>query len=134
MDTLRRIGIWFLVLQSAGAALWWLVICFSSSMRTLFFPFVTSRLVFIAVSVPDLVLYSGAGVLAAYALAQRKRWVIPLVALHTGAAFYAGLYCWTLALTSGSGWIGTVLMTPSLLFLPYLLVRLYHHEATSNEE
>lgn len=131
MNALRRAGVLYLSIQSAGAALWWIGLCVFPSLRPLYLPFIASPSVFFAVGAPDVALYVGAGFVAAYALAKRKRWATTVIALHTGAVCYAGLYCLALSLSSGAGWRATALMTPSLLFSPFLLARLYREAETT---
>jgi hypothetical protein len=73
--------------------------------------------------VPDLLLVAGAGFLSGWGIRRRLAWGWPVLCVHCGAAVYAALYTLSVPLLGG-GWLGAVLMSPSLLVTPYLTWRL----------
>ena len=127
VPTLRRLGIVFLTLQSAGGIGWWLLLWTHPPSRVAFRAPGTSDAALFAFFVPDLIFYIGLGLGCAYGLARRAAWAWPLLCVHAGAAAYAALYTLTLPLFSHANVLGAILMAPSLFVPPYLAWRLRPH-------
>jgi hypothetical protein len=121
---LRKVGIAFLIVQSTGVLLWWALMLLFPAARTSFLAPGAPDTTLFAFFLADLLLYAGGSFLAAYGLARDRRWAWPVLCAHAGAAVYATLYGLALPLFSGGGWLGAVLMAPSLLFLPVLVWQL----------
>lgn len=112
----------YLVLQSGGAACWWVLLAVWPPSRRYFHVQEASELSLWAFLLPDAVLFIGLGFLAAWGLAYRRWWAWLVLIAHAGAAAYAALYCWSLTLVSGGqAWAAAILMTPALVF-PGVLV------------
>ncbi len=121
---LRRLAVLFLILQGAGVVAWWVVIGLFPAARG---PFLapdapdTTLLAFVG---SDLALYAGGSIVAAIGLARRRRWAWGALCVHAGAGVYAALYGLALPLFSGGGWLGAIMMSPSLVVLPVLVWKL----------
>ncbi len=72
----------------------------------------------LAFFVPDLLIYAGGALVVAYGLMRQSAWAWPVLCINAGAAVYAAVYALTLPLVSGGGWLGAVMMLPSLVVLP----------------
>ncbi|MBV9864456.1 MAG: hypothetical protein JO316_03850 [Abitibacteriaceae bacterium] len=124
-SNLRTLAIWFLVIEGVGSLIWWSALILTPASRAAFMFPGTSDATLLAFMGADLILFTGASLLSAYGLQQKRKWAWPVLCLHTGAAVYATLYCLALSLLSGGGWIGTIMMAPCLVVLPYLTWNLY---------
>lgn len=123
--TLRRFAVAYLLAQAFGAAVWWGLLLAWPPSRGPFLAKTAPDVTLLAFGVADGVLFIGTSSACAFGLSARRGWAWPLLCVHAGAAGYAALYCWTLtALTGGDGWLGTVLMSPSLVLPGVLAVRL----------
>jgi hypothetical protein len=111
---IRRLVVWFLMLQAAGTSIWWVVLLLYPASRqpyladgapdSTLFPFV----------VPDMVFYILGSLIVAWGLARKKPWAWPVLCVHTGAIVYSALYGLALPLLSGGGW-GSLMMLPSAI-------------------
>jgi hypothetical protein len=120
--SLRRLAIGFLFAQAVGASLWWVVLIAWPASRPYFRAHDAPDSTLLAFAVADSLLFIGTSFGSAIGYWKQRRWAWPVLCVHTGAACYAALYCWTLtALTGGDAWLGAVLMTPSLVVPPLLL-------------
>lgn len=123
--SLRRLAIGFLFAQAIGASVWWVVLFAWPASRQHFRAHDAPDSSLLAFAVADGLLFIGTSFGSAIGYWKRRRWAWPVLCVHTGAACYAALYCWTLtAITGGDGWLGVMLMTPSLVVPPLLLWRL----------
>ena len=123
--TVRRFGIAFLVAQAVGATVWWTLLLGWPPARLPFKTADASDVTLLAFGVADVLLFVGTSAASGYGFAMNRRWAWPALCVHTGAAGYAGLYCWTLAaLTGGDGVLGAVLMSPALVVPGWLVWRL----------
>lgn len=119
---LRRFAICFLTLEGLGGLAWWVGLAASPTFRSHFRPADAPDSTLLAFAPGDLMLFVGAGLLAAVGLARRSRWAWPVLVAHTAVAGYAAFYCLTLTLiTGGDAWLAAVLMAPSLVVLPVLV-------------
>jgi len=116
----RPLAIAYLVLQGLGAVTWWVLLLTWPAARQPFLADGAPDSTLLAFGGADLSLYAGLSLLCAYGLARGRRWAWPLLLVHVGAAAYAALYCLALPVVSGRGWLGAVLMAPSLV-VPGLL-------------
>ena len=105
--------------HSLAAVPWWIAIIADPSFRRWFLPAVVPDGALLAFAVPDVVLFSGAGLAAAYGLRNHRGWACDVLLLHTGAACYAALYTWQQAIQANQAWPAAVAMLPSLILLPY---------------
>ena len=122
MKTLRGLGIAFLCAQTVGAFAWWCSLLIWPASRGWFMARGAPDAVLLAFAIPDAFLFLGAAAASAFGLWSHRSWAWPLLCVHSGAAGYAALYCWCLVvLTNGDGWLGAVLMSPSLIVLPTLV-------------
>jgi hypothetical protein len=122
MPRVRRLTVCYLILQSLGASGWWVMLLVWPETRRAFVAESSPDAVLLAFSVPDAVLFIGAGLLAALGIARDRQWAKLALATHTGAAAYAGLYCLTLTLlTGGQALLGAILMAPSVVFPAWFL-------------
>jgi hypothetical protein len=123
--TVARLGQLYLALQGVLALAWWVMLLVAPDTRRHFLAPAAPDITLLAFLIPDVVLFAGAALLAAYGLARGAAWAWPVLCLHAGAAAYAALYCIGLTvLTRGGGWLGAVLMAPSLVVPPWLAWRL----------
>jgi len=63
-----------------------------------------------ALAPADLVVFAGAALAGAIAVARRSKLAPALAAAHSGAAWYAGLWTVAAAAADGEGWLGAGLM------------------------
>ena len=125
-ESVRRLGQIYLVLQSVGAAAWWVMLLAQPATRQHFLAPRAPDETLIAFLLPDVVLFIGAGFAAAWALGatDRRPWGWPVLCVHAGAAAYAAMYCIALAALTGAAWAGAAMMAPSLVVTPWLAWRL----------
>ena len=118
---LLRLGALYLLIQAAGASLWWLILYFYPQSRVYFRPHNMPDASLLAFFLPDIIFFVGAAVWAAIRLWRApQRALIPL-ALHVGAASYAALYCLQQWLMTGEAAIAALAMAPSLIISAILL-------------
>jgi hypothetical protein len=129
---MHKLLVAFLLVQGSGVVGWWGLLLALPSTQGLFLAPGAPASTLLAFGGADLLLYAGGSVVAAYGLARRRAWGWPALCVHTGAAGYASLYGWGLPLVSGSGWLGALLMTPSLVILAAALWYLYREERQCN--
>jgi protein-S-isoprenylcysteine O-methyltransferase Ste14 len=126
MITLRKIAIYFILLQSAAVAVWWIVICIDPPFRSYFLLPNSPDANLLAFLLPDSVLYFSAALLAAYGLSRKEDWAWPMLCVSTGAIVYAGLYAVGLMVFSGGyAWMGAILMFPPMIIMSLLAFQLH---------
>ncbi|HEX8463464.1 MAG TPA: hypothetical protein VF627_02505 [Abditibacterium sp.] len=118
------LGALYLLFQSMIAALWWLIIAVEPRLRPLFRPSDAPDSVLMAFFLPDAVLFIGAGLWAAQMLFKRPQKALLPLALHTGAAVYAALFCLAQWISTGEAILAAFAMAPCLVVQPYLLWKL----------
>jgi hypothetical protein len=126
---MRWFAIGFLAAEGIGAVLWWIAIVCRPALRPLFFPTGTPDFVWMALFVPDMVLFAAAGSGAAWGLVARHKWAWMLLCIHTGGALYACLAAVGYSVLTGEAWVGGAMMAPPILILPYLAWHLRPSEA-----
>lgn len=124
VEVWRRLAVVFLILQSAGVAVWWAVLLTVPRSREPFLARPAPDSTLLAFALPDALLFVGAGMASGMGLAKRCGWAWPVLCVHAGAAIYAALYCGSLALLTGQAWAGAILMTPSLVLPPLFVWKL----------
>ncbi len=117
----RQIAAIAVGLQAAAAGLWWFALIAQPALRPHFRSASAPDATLLAFALPDLLLFTLAGLLAAAGTWQRQPWAWPLLVLHSGAALYAALYCLNLTLLTGEATLAAFLMAPALLILPSAL-------------
>ena len=117
-DLVRKLVILFLTLQGIGTFVWWAVLLVFPLAREPFMAPGAPHSTLLAFLLPDLLIYAGGALMAAYGLLRRSNWAWPVLCVNTGAAVYAALYSLTLPILSGGGWLGALMMFPSLVALP----------------
>jgi len=108
----------FLILQGVGTFVWWAVLFLYPPARKPFLAPGAPDSTLFAFFVPDLLVYGGGALVAAYGLVKQRVWTWPALCVNGGAAVYVALYALTLPLLSGGGWLGAAMMIPSLIVLP----------------
>ena len=114
-------GAIYLIIQAAGASLWWAALWFVPKSRAYFRPSNTPDASLLAFFLPDIVLFIGAAICAAVALWRAPRSALVPLALHVGAASYAALYCLQQWLMTGEAAIAALAMAPALIIGSILL-------------
>lgn len=114
-------GAFYLIFQSLGAILWWLILWLEPRSRPYFRPHDAPDSVLLAFALPDFVLFIGAALFAARRLLKRPKTAQIPLALHVGAAVYGTLFCLLQWISTGEAGLAALLMLPSLLFGPLLL-------------
>ena len=120
-DLVRKLTILFLVLQGVGTFVWWAVLLIFPTAREPFMAPGAPDATLLAFLIPDLLIYAGGALVAAYGLLRRSAWAWPALCVNVGASVYAALYALTLPFISGGGWLGALMMLPSLIVLPVAL-------------
>lgn len=115
------LGAFYLIFQSLGALLWWMILWLEPDARPYFRPSDAPDSVLLAFALPDFVLFIGAALWAARWLLKRPQNAIIPFALHVGAAVYGALYCFLLWIMTGDAGLGALFMAPSLVVGPMLL-------------
>ncbi len=108
-------GALYLVFQSLGALLWWLVLWLEPKSRAFFRPSDAPDSVLLAFALPDFVWFIGAALWAARALMKKPKSAIMPLALHVGAASYAALFCLLQWILTGEAGLAALLMAPSVI-------------------
>ncbi len=124
MKNLRLFAAVYLVLQSLAAIAWWIALIFIPQTRGFFKPDAAPDVVLLAFALPDAILFIGAALWAAHRLVIQPRRALMPLALHTGAAVYAALYCLAQWLLSGEAGFAALCMAPCLIVQPFLLWKL----------
>lgn len=119
----RAAATWFLA-QAVCAAAWWAILFFLPEARRYFLPADAPDVTLLAFVAPDMVLYVGGALVAAYGLARAKLWSLAAILVHTGAAAYAALFCLALSFLSNAAWLGTALMFPAASITCFMAWRL----------
>ena len=122
--TVRRFAIVFLLAQAVGAAAWWGLLLGWPASRLPFKAADAPDVTLLAFGVADILLFAGTSAVCGCGFAAGRHWAWPTLCVHSGAAGYAGLYCWTLFALTGDGALGATLMTPSLTVPAWLVWRL----------
>ncbi|MEO6457813.1 MAG: hypothetical protein ABIO92_06015 [Chloroflexia bacterium] len=117
-ELVRKLTVIFLTLQGVGTFIWWAVLLTFPVAREPFMAPGAPDASLLAFFVPDLLIYAGGALVVAYGLMRQSAWAWPVLCINAGAAVYAALYALTLPLLSGGGWLGAVMMLPSLVVLP----------------
>ena len=117
-DLVRKLVILFLALQGVGTFVWWSVLFLYPPARVPFMVPGAPDATLLAFSLPDLLIYAGGALIAAYGLLRRSAWAWPALCVIAGGSVYAALYSLALPFVSGGGWLGAILMLPSLVVLP----------------
>ena len=118
----RSIATAYLSLQAIGAMAWWVAVLRMPHARRHLVPDSVPLETFQLLLPADAILFIGGSLLSAWAIWRRRGWAPLCLAIHAGAALYAGLYMWTMSLRTGSAWISAILMLVPLIVLPALLV------------
>ncbi|WP_162656328.1 hypothetical protein [Tuwongella immobilis] len=129
--TLRRLACGYLLLQGLGAVAWWGMLAAWPASRAAFRAADAPDSSLLAFAVADLGLFAALSIGVAIGLHHRSRWAWPLLAIHTGAAMYAGLTCWTLTAMTGEAWLGALLMTPPMVLPGWFLWQLRGEECAA---
>jgi hypothetical protein len=122
--SVRQVTVAFLSLKVLGATAWWLMLFLAPETRAPFLAPGAPDSMLLAFFIPDLFFYLGAGLAAAIGIARHRSWGWSVLCIHTGASLYASVYALSLPLLSGGGWWGALLMSPSLVVLPWIAWRL----------
>lgn len=115
------VGAFYLLFQSLGALLWWLILWLEPKSRALFRPHDAPDSVLFAFALPDFVLFIGAALWAARALMKNPKTAIVPLSLHLGAASYAALFCLMQWVLTGEAGLAALLMVPSTVVGSLLL-------------
>jgi hypothetical protein len=110
--------IMFLALQGVGTFVWWAALFLFPAARDPFMAPDAPDATLLAFFIPDLLIYAGGALVAAYGLLRQNAWAWSALCVNAGAAVYAALYALTLPILSSGGWLGAVMMLPSLIVLP----------------
>ena len=121
---LLRLGALYLLIQSLGASLWWLMLWFFPATRVYFRPANAPDAVLISFFLPDLIGFIGAGIWAAWLLWRAPRRARLPRAINRGAARYVALLCLQQWLMTDEAGLAALFMAPSLVIGPLLLRKL----------
>ena len=116
-----RWGAFYLLIQAAGASLWWLALWLAPALRAFFRPHDAPDASLLAFFLPDAIGFIGFGIWAGLALLKAPRRAIVPLALHVGAASYAALYCLSTWLLTREASLAALAMAPALIIGPLLL-------------
>lgn len=117
-----RVAAGYLILQGVAALAWWIAIVISPEFRAHFFPVDWGDAVWMAIAIPDLVVYVGGSFAAAVLVATKSRHALWVLGVHLGGACYATLFCIGVSVFTGVGVIGTAVMLVSVAVLTTIVV------------
>lgn len=117
---IRTLGWIYLVGQAVTLIVFWLVLWRSLASREAFLAPGAPHVTLTAFAWGDLLVYMPTSLLAAWALARRSKFQVPMLFLHAGAAMYAALYAIGFALMQQDRWLGAAMMAPALVVPPLL--------------
>jgi hypothetical protein len=115
------LGAFYLLVQSLGAMLWWVILWVEPKARPFFRPADAPDAALLAFFLPDAVLFIGAALWAAKNLMRKPKNARLPLALHSGAAVFAALYCVAQWMLTGEAVWSALLMAPCLVVQPLLL-------------
>lgn len=101
--------------QGAAVVAWWSLLYFVPASRA-FFQMGDSENVLLAFWLADLSLVAAGSLAASALLAADSKFAVLAAWFVAGATGYAALYCLAFALLTDSGWLGTTLMLPAMLW------------------
>jgi protein-S-isoprenylcysteine O-methyltransferase Ste14 len=110
----RVLAVGYLGLQAVSVALWWLLLRVPV-VHVLFLPPNNDASALHAFAASDLLLLTLGSALAAFLVARRNPWELPLLWLVAGAIDYATIYVIGWAWLANGAWLGVVLMAPAAL-------------------
>lgn len=105
----------YLASQGIGGLAWWVMLLIWPESRGYFLAPGSPDTSLLAFAAPDLLLFVGGSLAAAYGLGTNRAWAWPVLLLHTGAALYAALFAVSLCWLAPNTWLGAALMGPSLV-------------------
>jgi hypothetical protein len=116
-SNIRRLAIWFLIVQATGTLLWWVILLLYPAARAPFMALGAPDSTLFAFAPADVTFYIVGSLAVAWGLTRRKSWAWPLLCVHSGAIVYSALYGLGLLLFSGGGG-GALMMLPSMIIEP----------------
>ena len=108
----HKIAAAYLILQSLLVVAWWVLLAVQPQWRVYFKPASAPDVTLLAFALPDAFCFLGAALWAAWQLTNNPQRALLPLALHTGGAIYAWLYCVALWASTGEGLAGALAMVP----------------------
>lgn len=112
---MRRSAAIYFALQGIGVLAWWALLVFAPASRR-YFMMGPDENVLLSFWLPDLFLLAAGSLVAARLAVSESEFLEPVLWFVTGAVGYAALYCLAYAFLTDSGWLGTTLMLPAMLW------------------
>ncbi|MBK9155833.1 MAG: isoprenylcysteine carboxylmethyltransferase family protein [Chloracidobacterium sp.] len=116
MEKVRRTAALYYLLQGLGVIAWWILLVAYPESRGWFQLEANSQLSLFAFWLPDALLIAAGSLITAYLTFSRNRFESAATWLLTGAVSYAMFYTLAFAMMTDRGWLGVVLMMPSMLW------------------
>lgn len=119
LSGLRKVRSWatlFFAAQGIGVIVWWCLLVFYPESRLFFVLEPNRETSLLAFWLPDLLFMAVGSLVTAVLIVQRHKYSVAAMWLVTGAVSYAALYTSAFALMTERGWLGVVLMLPSMLW------------------
>lgn len=106
----------YFVFQGIGVAMWWMMLLYRPATRSLFELEPHSDTSLMAFWMADLVFILLGSFAVAALIYFDSEFTVAALWLVTGAVSYASLYTFAYALSTGAGWLGVVMMFPTMIW------------------
>ena len=110
-----RIRSGYFLLQGVLGAIWWVALFIFPSIRGYFLPEFFPEQVLWSLAWPDIALFVGGSLLAAWTVATNAKFASAACWFVTGATGYATLMCYGWTSSTGDAWTGAIAMTAALV-------------------
>jgi len=108
---------YYLLVQGMGCLVWWILLFQAPDSRSWFLSKQLPEPVLISFWLPDLLILITGSLLAAYGYRKHRSWFSPVLYFLTGGISYVSFYCLALSFSTKGGWLGTLIMSGSMLVM-----------------
>lgn len=130
---LRRLAIWYLVVQGCAAALWWVLLLANTAVRDWFFPEPAGWPAGRTLVFADIAMFSVLSIVAGALAWLNHRHAVVVGWMFVGSAVYATLVAAGWLLEPISHWLGLVLMVPSAMLTTVCIWTLHSSVAVEHK-
>lgn len=116
MDKVRRTAALYFIAQAIAVVAWWFGLVVWPDVRIYFQLEAGSQTSLMAFWMPDLAFIAFGSAAVAVLIVKRNRLETAALWFVTGAVSYAAIYTFSFALITDRGWLGVVLMLPTMLW------------------
>lgn len=116
MEKVRKAAALYFLAQGLGVVAWWILLVAWPESRLMFVLEPNRETSLLAFWLADLLFIAAGSLAVAVLIYQRNRYTTAAMWLVTGAVSYASLYTLVFVLFTDRGWLGVVMMMPSMIW------------------